>query len=78
LEEECLTEKVQTSSKWKNSLARFKDLKEKIVHAIQEKLEFDFKITKMILKCTYRLLHDTTTFKVEDLNSFEPYQIMKM
>lgn len=62
LEDNCLTEQVLTSSKWKNSISRFNDLKEKIATAIQERAESDFKIVKMILKCTYRLLLETTTF----------------
>jgi hypothetical protein len=47
-----------TAKKWANSINRFKDLKEKLGQAITQREQAEFKLTKMLLKCTIRIIKE--------------------
>jgi hypothetical protein len=58
LEDKCLTEPVITGKKWQNSINRFRGLQDKIKDAIQERIQADYKLTKMLIKCSLRILKE--------------------
>jgi hypothetical protein len=58
LEERCLTEPVITGKKWQNSIYRFRGLQDKIKDAIQERIQSDYKLTKMLIKSSQRILKE--------------------
>jgi hypothetical protein len=53
---ECLNETVLNAKKWESSLKRFKGLRDKFDMAIEDKIEEDYIMTKMVLKTAARLL----------------------
>lgn len=53
---DCLNETVLSGKKWQNSLKRFQKLNEKFDATIQERIEEEIRIAKMVLKCAQRLI----------------------
>lgn len=56
VESECLNETVLAGKKWEPAIKRYRALKEKIQETIRSRVEENFKIAKMILKCAGRLI----------------------
>jgi len=49
---------VTTGKKWQKSIPRFRSLQDKIKDAIQERIQSDYKLTKMLIKCSQRIVKE--------------------